>query len=747
MICIVTFCNDSGRIESANADAKALFGYDGRDIRHDSIETLFPHWPTDTTCFDSPIDLEGQRADGSVVPCRVEILRSHTTSTAICQPLRENFDVRERFVQYAPTAVAMFDRQMNYLLASQQWASEYGIDLDDLPGRSHYDVFPLFQTDPESRDRWQRRQNACLSGRVERGDDEPFPQADGNLAWYQWEMRPWRTATGAIGGAILWTNNITQTKQIQDELYCAKEAAEAANRSKSTFLANMSHELRTPLNAIIGYSEMLGEDAQDEGYDDIAADLNKIRAAGQHLLSLINDILDISKIEAGRMDLYIESFDISSLLAEVQATTVPAIENNNNQFQLSGEGDLGAMCADLTKVRQILINLLSNAAKFTHDGTVTLSAYRNTDSNGRGWVVFEVADTGIGMNDEQIENVFTAFSQADASTTRKYGGTGLGLAITRHFCQMMGGDVTADSTPERGSTFTVYLPAEPLDSIDEPTSDPSATATPTPIAQPSGLVLAIDDDPNTLDLISRRLSKEGFHVETASSGVEGLKRARELKPDAIVLDVLMEDMSGWAVLAALKADTELADIPAIVATIVDEKNLGFTLGASDYLLKPLDNQRLARLLDKYRQRRILGSIPGENRILVVEDDEMTREMMRRTLEKFGWNVVEACDGRAALDAVAAEPPNLILLDLMMPNMDGFQFLTEFRRTGNWRSIPVVVVTAMELTAADYQRLDGSVAHILEKGASTRDELLHEVRDRLFASLAPRADRGDLEMGQ
>ncbi|MBP0004226.1 MAG: response regulator [Cyanobacteria bacterium SBC] len=744
MSSIVTFVDEGWRIEALSPDAEALFGYRD-DLRGRSISTLFPHWRPELA--DGSHQTCGRRADGQTFSCQVDATRLDGRSILLCERLddRSSPEHLQAFVRYTPAPVALFDRQMHYLLVSERWSIEYGLDATDIQGRSHYEVFPLFRDDPDSLTRWQQRQASCLAGNVEMGDDEPFPQADGRTEWYRWKMQPWTAADGSIGGVILWTDNITQLKQDCDELHRAKETAEAANRAKSTFLANMSHELRTPLNAIIGYSEMLGEEAQDEGYDDIAEDLNKIRAAGNHLLSLINDILDISKIEAGRMDLYVEAFEVTQLIDEVQATAQPLIERNNNLFEVRCAPDLGTMCADLTKVRQSLLNLLGNAAKFTSNGTVSLEAYRSTDSDGSAYTIFKVSDTGIGMSPDRVDRLFTAFSQADASTTRKYGGTGLGLAITRHFCEMMGGDVTVESALDRGSTFIVRLPADPVDIVEIDPIPPRPTPTPSP-RLPS-LVLAIDDDPDTLDLISRRLSKEGFRVETANSGQVGLQMARQLQPDAIVLDILMDGMSGWAVLSALKADPSLAEIPAIVVTIVDEKNIGFTLGASDYLIKPIDNQRLMRLLEKYRRARAANHSNVPNRILVVEDDEMSREMMRRTLHKAGWNVVEACDGQAALNAVAAELPDLILLDLMMPHMDGFQFLAEFRRHSDWRSIPVVVVTAMELTPADYQRLDGCVTRILEKGASTRDELLHEVRDRLLASLVPAADTDDAEMGQ
>ncbi|MCH8507050.1 MAG: response regulator [Ectothiorhodospiraceae bacterium] len=727
---IVTFYGKGEQIDVLNGEAQMLFGYASKALQGQPLSRLFPDWGR------GPLPQRGRRADGTVFPCQLEVLEGEVISVLTCQPLEADLGstdelmLLEQFVADAPTAIAMFDRQMNYLRVTRRWRSEFQLQNQDLKGRSYYQVFPPFGQDPEAIGRWQRRQQSCLSGNIETGDDEPMHHREGSLEWYRWEMRPWKTKADEIGGVLLWMGNITHTKTVRDELYEAKEAAEAANRSKSTFLANMSHELRTPLNAIIGYSEMLSEEAQDDGYEEIASDLEKIRGAGKHLLSLINDILDISKIEAGRMDLYIEAFDLNTLMLEIEATTTPLIEEKENSFILKGDPNLGNMYADLTKVRQVLFNLISNAAKFTQQGEITF-AIRREVRNERPWITFEVSDTGIGMTSDQLDNIFTAFSQADASTTRKYGGTGLGLAIARHFCQMMGGDLQATSEPEVGSSFTVHLPAEPIDILDEPLDDGTSQGI---SSESTGVILVIDDDPDTLDLISRRLTKDGFYVQTATNGEVGLAKARQLHPDAIILDILMEGMSGWNVLSELKADPTLVDIPTIVATILDDRNIGFTLGASDYLVKPVDNQQLTRLLAKYQGKLDGQASPQRRRILVVEDDDMSREMMRRTLEKFGCNVVEANNGRAALDAVAAEVPHLVLLDLMMPEMDGFGFLAEFRDNPQWRSVPVVVVTAMELNASDRQRLDGCVVQILEKGTATREELLYEVRERLFASL-------------
>jgi signal transduction histidine kinase len=510
---------------------------------------------------------------------------------------------------------------------------------------------------------------------------------------------------------------ILERQKIEEQLKYAKEEAEAANLSKSRFLANMSHELRTPLNAIIGYSEMLTEDAEDLGQEDFIPDLNKIHTAGKHLLGLINDVLDISKIEAGKMNLFIESVDLDILINEVVGTIQPLIEKNANTLKVEGPQKIGEMQTDLIKLRQMLLNLLSNAAKFTEQGIIRLQIDHQTHGNEK-WVVFNVSDDGIGMTEEQQKKLFQPFTQADASTTRQYGGTGLGLTITKKFTEMMGGCIKLDSELGQGSTFTISLPAWQQDRTNKKSK------------QTEQMILIINENSIVCQSLQEDLSKLSYTVACATNGTEGIQLANKLQPHAILLDIQMPEMDSWELLSILKNDSQLAHIPVIMLSMAEQEKSGYAIKPTDYMVKPIQHEQLLMLLEKYSLNET-----SKNMVMIIEDDNVQRHTMVALFEFKNLQVLSAENGQVALQLLEHKKPSLILLDLVMPVMDGFEFLSHFQEKAEWRSIPIIVLTAKELSTEEYAHLNHYVKTIVSKKAYDQEQLILQIHQLISESLS------------
>jgi signal transduction histidine kinase/DNA-binding response OmpR family regulator len=494
----------------------------------------------------------------------------------------------------------------------------------------------------------------------------------------------------------------------------AKERAEDASRAKSVFLANMSHELRTPLNAILLYSELLLEEIAERGLKDLYADLEKIRVSGRHLLSLIDNILDLSKIEAGRMTVFLEEIELRALFRDISTTIQPLMEKNRNRFIVEGCSSIQTIRSDIKKLSQILYNLLNNAAKFTHEGTITLAVGPDADP---GHVVFSIRDTGIGMSVEEVGRLFQEFTQADESTTRRYSGTGLGLALCRRFTELLGGRVWVESEAGRGSTFLVRLPL-----IAEAPETGIRTHAAALTTGHRGTVLVIDDDFNMRDALSRMLTKEGFWAAVASNGSEGVKMARSLHPDFITLDLLMPGIDGWEVLAQMKADPVLKDVPVILISMFDGWDRGFVLGASAILQKPVDLDDLLNVISGHCRQ------SGSPAVLVVEDDLHTCEGLCKVLTAEGYEVSTADRGEIALQHLARVQPAVMILDLMMPDMEGFQLVAKVMAHEAWKAIPIVLLMGKGLAPEDLARLHSpQVQTILKKGSVSREELIQAVK--------------------
>jgi len=546
---------------------------------------------------------------------------------------------------------------------------------------------------------------------------------DGSWRWLDWTAGP-DPRTGKLYAIA---RDVTVTRDLQTELVAAREEAEEANRAKSQFLANMSHELRTPLNAIIGYSEMLQEEAEDDSLPQYVADLSRVTRAGRQLLGLINEVLDLAKVEAGRVDLFFEPLNLHTVVASVVDTVQPILAANGNALVVEGFKALGTVTGDQVRVRQILTNLLANAAKFTANGTITVTG-RWADGLQQS-VSITVADSGIGMSAEQLDKVFEPFVQADASTTRRYGGTGLGLAITRKFVTLLGGTIEVQSVPGEGTTVEVVLPAvepSPTAGGEESVSLSPVSGSHPALDSTSPLILVVDDDAVSRSLLRRVLEKGGYRVLTARDGEQAVQLARQYRPALVTLDIMMPGIDGWGAMRLLRAEPELKDTPVLMCSVLDERRLAVAVGADAYLQKPVNRDALLSLVETH-----LGA-PG-SRVLVVDDDADARDLTGRRLKDAGYEVHFAKNGVEAMQFVetSAGPPDLIVLDLMMPEMDGFEVLARLEDTrGETAAVPVVVVTAKDLDANDHARFTRQVQQVLQKSMGPTDALLKAVERAL-----------------
>ena len=518
------------------------------------------------------------------------------------------------------------------------------------------------------------------------------------------------------------SKELDRVRTLSQELEHARDEANQANEAKSMFLANMSHELRTPLNAVIGLAALLKDDAKEDKLDDYLEPLDRIHRASQHLLSLINDVLDISKIEAGKIDLFIELFELESIIDDVISSTEGLAAKQRNKIVKEFSPEIPEVALDLTRVRQIILNLVSNANKFTEDGEIKISA--NLSDKSQETLLISVEDTGIGMTSEQTEKLFSNFTQADASTTRKYGGTGLGLSISKQLAELMGGDISVASTEGQGSTFTVRLPLSAQNGKNEPREQKKAADGPSLVSGSGKKVLIIDDDSDVRDIMSEHLKRQGFSVLLADGGQAGIDIAKAEKPDAITLDILMPGMDGWSVLKQLKSDDELSNVPVIIASIVDDKKTGFALGASDYLNKPVSKEDLQASLKQF------FSLKENLSALIVEDDRDSRYYLKKILQDIDVVSTEAENGLLGLKYLSSVDvlPDFILLDLMMPEMDGFEFANEVKQDKKLKDIPIFVVTALDLSEEESELLSKKAQAVILKKTMSADTIVDQISE-------------------
>jgi signal transduction histidine kinase/CheY-like chemotaxis protein len=510
-----------------------------------------------------------------------------------------------------------------------------------------------------------------------------------------------------------------EQEQIARELILKNEQVEAASEAKKGFLANTSHELRTPLNAIIGLSEMLYEDAVEAGDDKYIESLDRINKAGKHLLQIINNILDLSKIESGKLEIFVENIQIKEFLSDLEGFGRTLAEKNHNIFVIKAKGFLDGLQTDSVKLKQILLNLIGNACKFTENGRIILEAQEN-----QGYVIFQVIDSGIGMTEEELKHVFEEFTQADSSITRKYGGTGLGLTITQKLCYLIGGEIFIQSEKQKGTICSVKIPLQ----MPEAVSTAAIEKIPS-FKIKTNCSLVIENDAEVAALIKEVLEEDGFEVFLTDNGEDGLKLADQIKPSLIVLDLYFHDKNqGWHVLNALKSSRSTQNSAILVIGTHKEKNLSFILGASDYVARPVSREHITQILNKHiaRDNRL-------NKIIVIDDDEDTRKQFKRILEKENCQIFEAVDGAAGIKLLQEVTPDLVFLDLLMPRMDGFEFLEIIRKEVTYLAIPIIVITAKSLDAEDYARLAGKTQQILQKGEYTAEGIKQAVKKAIAAA--------------
>ena len=739
-ICVI---DTKGTVQMANSSMLRIFGYELNEVMGHNVKMLMfdeiarehDHYIDRIVWGREPRligkgsrEVAGRKKDGSSFPMDlsvamvgagkealfVGVLRDITERIAMQEKAREQSAFQAALLDAVPNPIFVKDQDLKYTAFNRAYEEAFGMRREEYIGKTVLEA-EYIKEDCEGYHQSDRELIARGGFTREEYTARFVDDRDHDVLYWR---RTFDLGNGVPGGMLGILIDISDRKEMEREMQIARQQAESANETKSAFLANMSQELRTPMNAIIGYAEMLKEDAEDDKNDETIPDLDKIITAGRHLLQLINDVLDISKIEAGRMDLYLEDFDIAMMIKDAASTVITLVEKNNNTLDIEVEENLGNMHADLTKIRQIVFNLVSNAAKFTSDGKVGIQA-NSMDKDGRSFIRLAVTDTGIGIPEEKLEHIFEEFSQADNSTTRNYGGTGLGLALVRKFARMMGGDISVESTLGEGSIFILEMPARVVEEDGRLISVTKKINTISKhTATSMGKILVIDDDPTARQLLTRVLRDQGYQVVVAESGEQGIALAKSEKPALITCDILMPNVDGWEVLQFLKDDPDTASIPVVMVSMVDDGKQGAALGAVEHLRKPVDREQLRKIVSRY--------VKTAGKVLVVEDDPATQNTISKALGSMAVEALLANNGQQALNILNEQWPDLILLDLMMPVMDGYEFLSHFRKLTGSEKIPVIIVTAKDLSIKERKELGRCVTGIFTKEENYIEDLIASV---------------------
>ena len=757
--------SEEGLIETYNQAAMHIFGYKAEEVIDKNIKMLMPephrgeHDGYLAKYRDTGIakiigigcQVVGQRKDGTTFPMELSVaevkLGDRRIFSGILRDITERMSAEEKAQKQKEEFEGVFSSVIDGLITIDEKGiidaynpaakKIFGYSEDEVMGQNVKMLMP----EPYRGEHDSYLENHITTGInkiIGIGREVTGRRKDGSTFSMDLSVSPMLVGDKRMFVGLV--RDITQRKLAEQELKIAQLAAESANHMKSEFLANMSHELRTPLNAIIGYSELLREEAEEDGSQEVVKDLNRIHTAGNHLLKLINDVLDLAKVEAGRIELAHEQISVIELLKELEVLIEHQMDKNANHFEISCDENIGEIIGDSGRLRQILLNLLSNAAKFTTKGEVNLLVTKEHlyDQNQ---IRFTVRDTGIGMTPDQMEKVFIPFIQADASTTRQYGGTGLGLSISKDLCEIMGGAIEVSSEKDKGSTFSFYIPVDIVVGDDDKKILPilhnntllSTSSYVSGYMDKGESILVIDDDEETRNLIIRTLEKSGFVVAAVPDGKEGIKMAIELEPMAIILDIMMPRIDGWEVLKILKESPETSTIPVIIHTVSDEIELKEPKEVLAYLSKPLKKDELLETLNT------LSPLNKDVDVLIVEDEEDMRNLLSRQLANVGYNARECTNGFEAIDAVKKKMPDMILLDLMMPKMDGFEFLSKLRLMPDGLLVPVVILTAKDISKEESIFLEASAQMVIIKGdLKNMNDLIPIVRRFTRSSMRKRA---------
>lgn len=640
--------------------------------------------------------------------------------------LEQEQSLLQTFMDNTPDHIYFKDKESRFIRINKAQTNLFHLsDAREAIGKTDAEFF----TEEHAQQAYKDEREVIRSGKPMAAKEEKETWPSGEETWVSTTKAPLFDKAGQIMGTFGISRDITERMRAQAELQAAKEAAEYADRAKSDFLANMSHELRTPLNAIIGFAEIL----RDEIIGPIRPEQRElvvdIHTSGRHLLNMINDILDLSKIEAGTMDLDFETFSVVDAMEEVN-TIVNALASKK-QIQLAQEFDQDiTVTADKTKFKQILYNLLANGVKFTNeDGRVT-TKFEISDNS----LLIQVIDTGVGISPEDQEMLFQAFTQVDTSKARAHEGTGLGLALTKRLVELHGGEIWVESTVGEGSTFSFTLPMQ-----RHVTSSPAPMPANLPASADNRTILVAEDNEQAAHLLGIYLMEAGYRVEYATDGEAAIAKAAEIKPFAITLDIMLPKKDGWQVLKALKANPDLQSIPVIIVSITEERQLGFGLGAVDHLVKPIDKTALLASLRSLH----LPERDGSVRILIIDDDPRAIRLLSNALESEGYDVLKAYGGQEGIDLAVAEAPALIILDLAMPEVDGFQVVKRLAEDPEACDIPIVICTAMDLTNEEKDRLNGQIQSVIEKTGNVRQKLLEAIKriERFRTSSTSSVDDG------